>query len=60
MVKMVVIFSCMLFLATSAYSDIYKYTDENGVICYTDAPYGRKTEEVMKEKKVKEKKLIDK
>jgi len=60
MIKIIVLLSCLLFFAPAAFSDIYKYTDENGVVCYTDAPYGRKTEEVMKEKKIKGKKLIEK
>jgi Transglycosylase SLT domain/Domain of unknown function (DUF4124) len=43
----------MLFFLScaTAYADIYKYTDENGVICYTDAPLGKKPEKVLKEKK---------
>ncbi len=45
----------LLLFAPAAYSDIYKYTDENGVVCYTDAPFGKKTERVMKEKPVVEK-----
>ncbi len=35
----------------TVYADIYKYTDENGVICYTDAPFGKKPEKILKEKK---------
>lgn len=41
----------ILLLAPAVSADIYKYVDENGVICYTDAPFGKKTERVMKEKK---------
>lgn len=42
----------LLFLAcTTVYADIYKYTDENGVICYTNAPLGKKPDKVLKEKK---------
>ncbi len=33
-----------------AYADIYKYVDENGVVCYTDAPFGKKANRVIKEK----------
>jgi len=40
----------LLILASSASADIYKYVDENGVICYTDAPFGKKTEKVLKQK----------
>ncbi|MEW6107612.1 MAG: lytic transglycosylase domain-containing protein [Nitrospirota bacterium] len=43
----------MLFIfVPKAYSDIYKYTDENGVVCYTDAPFGKKTERVIRQRKI--------
>ena len=51
-------FVLCLFLCT-AYSDIYKYTDDNGVVCYTDAPFGKKTEKVLKEKNTTDEKLPD-
>ena len=43
----------LLFIASTASADVYKYIDENGVICYTDKPFGKKTqaEVVYKEKK---------
>lgn len=43
----------LLFIVSNASSDVYKYIDENGVICYTDAPSGKKTPKVLvyKEKK---------
>src|SRR3990172_10508159 len=44
----------LLILASSASADIYKYTDENGVVCYTDAPFGKKTQKVLKENTVVE------
>lgn len=47
--------SFLLLFVSTASSDIYKYTDESGVVCYTDSPFGKKTERVMKEKKVVEK-----
>ncbi len=37
--------------ASYAYSDVYRYVDENGVVCYTDAPMGKKTVKVMKVQK---------
>jgi hypothetical protein len=43
---------CFLFLAAATVSaDIYKYVDENGVVCYTDAPYGKKSQHVSSDKK---------
>jgi hypothetical protein len=41
----------ILLYASPASADIYKYIDENGVSCYTDAPMGKKTVKVLKEKK---------
>ena len=41
----------LLLYASPGSSDIYKYIDENGVSCYTDAPMGKKTVKVLKEKK---------
>lgn len=40
----------LFFIASTASSDIFKYIDENGVICYTDAPFGKKTEKVLAQK----------
>lgn len=45
---------CSLFLTVASVSaDIYKYVDENGVVCYTDAPYGKKAQQVISEKKAR-------
>jgi hypothetical protein len=44
------VFCFVLFIFTAAYADIYKYVDENGVLCYTDAPFGKKANRVIKEK----------
>jgi len=43
----------LLFIASTASADVYKYIDENGVICYTDKLFGKKnqSELVYKEKK---------
>ncbi len=38
-------------IATPSDADIYKYTDENGVVFYTDTPYGKKSRLVIKGKK---------
>jgi soluble lytic murein transglycosylase-like protein len=50
MLRESVVIFFLLFFAASASADIYKYTDENGVICYTDAPFGKKTEKVQAQK----------
>jgi len=39
----------VVFLSSAASADIYKYTDENGVICYTDAPLGKKANKIHKD-----------
>jgi soluble lytic murein transglycosylase-like protein len=49
--KIVAAMILLLFLSPAVHADIYKYTDENGVICFTDAPFGKKTERVAKEKR---------
>ncbi|MBM4137276.1 MAG: lytic transglycosylase domain-containing protein [Nitrospira sp.] len=41
----------VLFLFSFAYADIYKYIDENGIVCYTDRPFGKKADKVIEEKK---------
>jgi len=42
-------------LGGTAWSDIYRYTDDSGVVCYTDAPFGKKTEIVLRENRPEEK-----
>lgn len=51
--RAIIIVSAVLLIicASPAYSDVYKYIDENGVACYTDAPMGKKTVKVLKEQK---------
>lgn len=44
------VFGFVFFVFTAAYADIYKYIDENGVVCYTDAPFGKKGKRIHKEK----------
>jgi len=39
-----------VFFLTPAYADIYKYLDENGVLCYTDVPFGKKADRIHKDK----------
>ena len=53
----------LLFIASNASSDIFKYMDENGVTCYTDAPLGKKNQKVVAEKSNKvipDKKKVEK
>ncbi len=38
-----------------AWADIFRYTDESGVVCYTDAPFGKKTELILRENRPEEK-----
>ncbi|MDI6890658.1 MAG: lytic transglycosylase domain-containing protein [Thermodesulfovibrionales bacterium] len=52
MKRTLIVFVPILFLFSVAYADIYKYIDENGVVCYTNAPFGKKAEMVVKEKVV--------
>jgi hypothetical protein len=47
------IFIWLLFflsIAPVAYADIYKYVDDNGIVCYTDLPLGKKADRIHKEK----------
>jgi len=44
----------LLLIWTAAEADIYKYVGEDGVVLYTDAPFGKKTEKIKKEKNNKE------
>jgi soluble lytic murein transglycosylase-like protein len=41
----------LFFFAPVVHADIYKYVDENGVVCYTNAPLDKKTETVVQEKR---------
>lgn len=38
MIKTTLLVSLILLMASPAFSVVYKYTDANGVVCYTDAP----------------------
>ncbi|TAN40476.1 MAG: DUF4124 domain-containing protein [Nitrospirae bacterium] len=44
------LFFLMSLLVCTAFADIYKYTDDNGVVCYTDSPLNKKSERVLREK----------
>ena len=41
-------FLVVLLSITAAEADIYRYADEDGVVCYTDAPLNKKAEKIMK------------
>ena len=41
-------FLVVLLSMTAAEADIYRYADEDGVMCYTDAPLNRKAERIMR------------
>ena len=49
MLRISVVLFSLLFIASTASSDIFKYTDDNGVTCYTDAPLGKKNQKVLAE-----------
>jgi len=50
--KYIIAIIVIVFLSSTASADIYKYTDENGVICYTDAPLGKKANKIHKDNTV--------
>lgn len=47
--KLLILSLFLLLVAPVSYADIYKYVDENGVICYTDAPFDKKADRIHKE-----------
>ena len=50
MLRISVVLFSLLFIVSTASSDIFKYIDENGVTCYTDAPLEKKNQKVLVEK----------
>ena len=49
--KIILIISAVILSFISlSYADVYQYTSEEGVICYTDLPFGKKADLVMKNK----------
>jgi soluble lytic murein transglycosylase-like protein len=46
---MLTVLSVILFIFPAAYADVYKYVDDNGVVCYTDAPFGKNANRTTKE-----------
>jgi hypothetical protein len=59
MLRLLVILTVILLSASPSFADVYKYIDENGVVCYTDSPFGRKAELVYREKKQQVVKTVD-
>lgn len=51
MLRLSVVLFVLLCVTSTASSDVYKYVDENGVICYTDAPFGKKIQRGSENKK---------
>jgi soluble lytic murein transglycosylase len=45
-----ILLAAVLLYVSPASADIYKYVDDNGVVCYTDSPAGKKTVTEKKEK----------
>jgi len=63
MLRISVVLFALFFIVSTASSDIFKYIDENGVTCYTDAPLGKKNQKVIDEKSnkvVPDKKKVEK
>ena len=50
MIIAVAICAFFLFFAPVASADIFKYVDDQGVICYTDTPAGNKADRIHKDK----------
>lgn len=45
-----IICGLVLFLYSLSYADVYQYVSEDGIVCYTDLPFGKKADLVIKEK----------
>jgi soluble lytic murein transglycosylase-like protein len=45
-----------LLIASPVSADIFKYVDDQGVICYTDSPVGRKADRIYRDAKLPEQK----
>jgi hypothetical protein len=50
MIKTALLVCLILLMASPAFSVVYKYTDSNGVVCYTDAPTVKKSRVVVADK----------
>lgn len=50
MKNILIVCGLILFLFTLSYADVYKYISEDGIVCYTDLPFGKKADIVIREK----------
>jgi hypothetical protein len=50
MLRISVVLFSLFFIVSSASADVFKYVDDNGVTCYTDAPLGKKNQRIITEK----------
>jgi len=50
MKNILIICGLILIFASLSFADVYQYTSEDGVVCYTDLPFGKKADLVMKDK----------
>jgi hypothetical protein len=47
--RLLILSLLLLLVAPVSYAGIYKYVDENGVVCYTDAPLNKKAERIKED-----------
>jgi len=50
MKKVLIICAFILCLVPLSFADVYQYISEDGIVCYTDLPLGKKADLVMKDK----------
>jgi hypothetical protein len=51
MEKVLIICGLILIFVSFSYADVYQYTSEDGIVCYTDVPFGKKADLIMKDKR---------
>ena len=49
----------MTLYSSPASSEVYKYVDDSGTLCYTDAPVGKNAEKVLREKRASSRQSSD-
>ncbi len=50
MSKVGIAFGVLVLTVSAASAEIYKYVNEDGVVCYTDAPFGKKSQLIEEDK----------